>query len=208
MLFRISQYKIKYLPLFKGKLFRLLMSNKNLKVGANFKCDNWPSVWITDNGKINIGDNVHFRKNVELRCHQNAMIEIKGDNRIDIGVRILATNKSIIEIGKKTRIGLHSVLNGGDSISLGNNVLISGFVYLQTSNHNFSKNREIMNQGYSHGPIKIENDCWIAAHVVVLPNITIEKGAVIGSNAVVTKNIKSDTINGGIPAKFLKSRYE
>jgi acetyltransferase-like isoleucine patch superfamily enzyme len=208
MFLKYLQYKREYLPAIKGWFFKLFFGSKKLKIGHNFKCDSWPSLWMTDEGKIEIGDNVYFRKDVELRSHKNATIIFEGNNRIDIGVRFLATNDAIVKIGSKTRIGLHSVFNGGDSISLGKNVLISGFVYIQTSNHSFSKEGNIQDQGYIHMPIHIADDAWLAAHVVVLPGINIAQGAVIGSNAVVTKDIIENSINGGVPSKFLKNRYE
>jgi acetyltransferase-like isoleucine patch superfamily enzyme len=208
MFFKIYIAFRRHMPKVRGMLFKWLMSNKKLRIGQNFQCDSWPQVLITDNGKVNIGDNVYFRKDIELRAHGNATVDIQGNNRIDKGVRILAANDSSLVIGNRTRIGLHSVFNGGDDIHIGEGVLISGFVYLQTSNHSYAKSGDIQKQGYIHKPIKLGDDCWLAAHVVVLPGVTINDGAIIGSNAVVTKDVEANTINGGIPSKLIKNRYE
>ena len=207
MFYKIYRYWINEMPRVKGILFKVLFSHKNLHIGKNFKCDAFCKMNITQNGKVIIGDNVHLRRDVEIRCHQNSQIHIEGNNRIDIGVRLLATNNAIIHIGQKVRVGLHSVFNGGDDIRVGESSLISGFVYLQTSNHKFDKKENIQDQGYTHMPINIGDNAWIAAHAVVLPGITIGAGSVVGSNAVVTKDTAQDSINGGVPSKFLKSRY-
>ena len=87
---------------------------------------------------------------MEIRAHGNSKIHLKGNNKLR-GVRILGNNNAKISIDENTRIGLYTVLNGGDSISIGQKVLISGFVYLQTSMHNHNK-MEIFKSCYKHGP--------------------------------------------------------
>jgi len=206
MIFYIHQYFKSRLPKIKGWFFRILFSSKSLKVGKGFQCDTFPSFIINKNCKIEIGDNVQFRRNVELRSHGTSSITIESNTRIDRGVRILAANKSEIIIKKGARIGLYTVFNGGDSIYIGEKVLVSGYVYLQTSMHNHKKGKDVQDQGYSHAPVRLEKDAWLGAHVVVLPNVIIAEGAVVGSNAVVNKNVKEFGIVAGVPAKEIKER--
>lgn len=56
--------------------------------------------------------------------------------------------------------------------------------------------------------VTIGNDVWIGAKATILPDITIGDGAVIGSNAVVTKNIPPYAIAVGVPAKVIKYRFD
>lgn len=206
MIFYIQQYVKKKAPIIKGSLFRILFSSKRFKIGRSFQCDTFPSFIINKNCKIEIGDNVQFRRNVELRSHGTSVINIESNTRIDRGVRILATNQSEIIIKKGARVGLYTVFNGGDSIYIGEKALVSGYVYLQTSMHNHKKGKDVQDQGYSHAPVRLEKDAWLGAHVVVLPNCIIGEGAVVGSNAVVTKSIKAFDIVGGVPAKEINER--
>jgi len=206
MFLSIYQYLKKLSPKIKGQLFKLFLSSKKLSIGKNFQCDTWPSLIIDKNAKVIIGDNIQLRRNVEIRAHRNSTIHLEGNNRIDRGVRILANNNAKISIGSNTRIGLYAVLNGGDSIRIGKKVLISGFVYLQTSMHNHQKGSNVQDQGYKHGVIHLEDDVWLGAHVVVLPDIMIRKGSIIGSNAVVTKSTDKGNVLIGIPAKPINER--
>ncbi len=59
----------------------------------------------------------------------------------------------------------------------------------------------------SNGPLVIESDVWIGDGAVVMPGITIGVGAVIGANAVVTRNVAPYQIVGGIPARPIRSRF-
>lgn len=58
-------------------------------------------------------------------------------------------------------------------------------------------------------PIKsvIGNDVWIGFEAVILSGVTIGGGAIIGTRAVVTKDVPPYTIVGGIPAKPIKKRF-
>ena len=184
----------------------MFLSSKKLSIGKNFQCDTWPSLIIDKNAKVIIGDNIQLRRNVEIRAHGNSTIHLEGNNRIDRGVRILGNNNAKISIGSNTRIGLYAVLNGGDSIRIGKKVLISGFVYLQTSMHNHKKADNVQDQGYKHGPVELKDDVWLGSHVVVLPDCILGKGCIIGSNAVVTKSAQEGNVLAGIPAKVIKER--
>ncbi len=58
------------------------------------------------------------------------------------------------------------------------------------------------------GKIIIGNDVWIGANAVVLPNVRIADGSIIGAGAVVTKDVKPYQIVGGVPAKHIRFRYD
>lgn len=74
-------------------------------------------------------------------------------------------------------------------------------------NHQFSQaNLSVMKQGLYGGAITIGNNCWIGADAVILPNVNIGDGAIIGASAVVTKDVHSCEIVGGIPAKVIGHR--
>jgi len=208
MFFALSQYYIrKFRPQWKAFLTRLVYSSRNVKIGRNFTTDSVPRILVDPEASLEIGDNVEFRRNLEIRVHGKAKVKIEDNVRIDRGVRILAANKAEIVIGKGTRIGLYTVLNGGDSIKTGEKVLVSGFVYLQTSMHGFaSKSLSVQDQGYDHAPVELKDDVWLGTHVVIMPGVTLGKGAVVGSNAVVTKSVDDYTVVAGIPAKPIKQR--
>ena len=55
--------------------------------------------------------------------------------------------------------------------------------------------------------IVIGNDVWIGFEAVILSGVTIGDGAVIGTRAVVTKDVSPYTIVGGVPAKPIRKRF-
>lgn len=57
------------------------------------------------------------------------------------------------------------------------------------------------------GDIVIGNDVWIGYEAVIMQGVTIGDGAIIGTRAVVTKDVPPYTIVGGIPAKTIRKRF-
>lgn len=58
------------------------------------------------------------------------------------------------------------------------------------------------------GDIVIENDVWIGYEAVIMAGVHIGNGAIIGTRAVVTKDVPPYTIVGGVPARKLRNRFD
>jgi virginiamycin A acetyltransferase len=58
------------------------------------------------------------------------------------------------------------------------------------------------------GDIVIGNDVWIGYEAVILSGVHVGDGAIIGTRAVVTKDVPPYAVVGGIPAKEIKKRYD
>lgn len=54
-------------------------------------------------------------------------------------------------------------------------------------------------------PIVIEDHVWLASNAKILKGVTIGKGSVVATGAVVTKDVPPYSVVGGVPAKFIKS---
>lgn len=66
----------------------------------------------------------------------------------------------------------------------------------------------ITNAWDNKGDIIIGNDVWIGYESVILSGVTIGDGAIIGTRAVVTKDVPPYTIVGGVPAKPIRKRFD
>jgi len=110
-------------------------------------------------------------------------------------------------IGNRTRIGLGSVVIGpvsiGDDVRLAQNVVVTGL------NHNYQDiTRPISEQGVSTEQIYIGDETWIGANSVILPGVFIGKHCVIAAGSIVTKNIPSNSVAAGNPAKIIRQYNE
>jgi acetyltransferase-like isoleucine patch superfamily enzyme len=71
-----------------------------------------------------------------------------------------------------------------------------------SSNPNFSRIRPFIKD--IHGYIEIKDGAWLGTGTIILPNVRIGTGSVVGAGAVVTKHVPDFTVVGGILAKVIK----
>ncbi|MFA5077646.1 MAG: CatB-related O-acetyltransferase [Candidatus Micrarchaeia archaeon] len=60
---------------------------------------------------------------------------------------------------------------------------------------------------FSKGPVTIGNDVWIGTNAIILSDVRIGDGAVVGAGAVVTKDVPPYAIVGGVPANVIRFRF-
>ena len=113
-----------------------------------------------------------------------------------------------VSIGDGVSINRHVMIDATDGeIRIGKNVLIGPYSVLRAADHVFADHdRPIREQGHAGGVISIEEDCWLGSHVVVIRNVTIGKGSVVGAHSVVTKDIPPYSIAMGVPATVKERR--
>ena len=111
-----------------------------------------------------------------------------------------------ITIGDGTAIQLYFHCGAAESVIIGENVLISGRVYISDHNHRFdhpdlppSRCQELIT-----APVVIEDGAWLGEGCVVLKGVTIGHRAVVGANAVVTKDVPAYTVVAGVPARIIR----
>ncbi len=145
---------------------------------------------------------VNSWKNITVGAHsrimRNTVLAVASRDR-----------RSAIKIGNNTYIGENNNLRAADGvIEIGNNCMISQGVTIVTSNH-LTKIQHPMAQqpwGSKNGRVVIEDDVWIGANSVILPDVIIHTGAVVAAGSIVTKDVTEYTIVAGNPAKILKYR--
>ena len=126
-----------------------------------------------------MGRGVYIARNVDIRKPRNIII---GDNVI--------INKRVLLDGR------------GGVLKIGDNVDIAQDVNIWTLTHDPNDS----NHAPIGKPVTIESHVWIGARSTIMPGVSIQQGAVIGTNAVVTKNVGPLDIVGGIPAKVIGRR--
>jgi acetyltransferase-like isoleucine patch superfamily enzyme len=107
-----------------------------------------------------------------------------------------------IEIGPGAIVGLWATLDGRYGITIGRNANLSSEVMLWTAQHDPQSD----NFAVTGGPIVIGDYAWLSARAIILPGVTVGRGAVVAAGSVVTKDVPPMTIVGGIPAKPIGER--
>lgn len=104
-------------------------------------------------------------------------------------------------IGENSVINANCRLDSRGGLEIGSNVSISEDVILLTADHD-----EIFDVTGRNKKVIIDDYVWIGTRAMILPGVTIGKGAVIAAGAVVTKKVETLTVVAGVPAKPIKIR--
>jgi acetyltransferase-like isoleucine patch superfamily enzyme len=118
--------------------------------------------------------------------------------------RPLGRNPQPMVIGAHTIINRRCTLDGRGGLQIGANVSISPEVMLITSSHKLND----PDFGVQDQPITIEDFVWVGSRAMIMPGVTIGRGAVVAAGAVVTKAVPPYTIVGGVPARVMGSRAQ
>lgn len=113
-----------------------------------------------------------------------------------------------VEIGDCSGMGINCQLPA--NVRIGSNVMMGPDVLAIGQSHKFDSIETPMRlQGdMPPYPVTIEDDVWIGARVIILPGVTVCKGAIIGAGAVVTRDVPPYAICVGNPARVVRYRNE
>ncbi len=108
------------------------------------------------------------------------------------------------EVGTNSVINQKCRLDNRGGITIGDNVSISAEVCILTADH------DLQSPVFAgrNSAVSIEDYVFIGTRAMILPGVTISKGAVVAAGAVVTKDVPAFTIVAGVPAKPIAARFE
>jgi acetyltransferase-like isoleucine patch superfamily enzyme len=111
-----------------------------------------------------------------------------------------------IEFGNRVRVNSGGVIVANVRITIGDDTLIGEYVSIRDANHGSASGDLIRTQAPIAAEISVGRDVWIGRGCCLLPGITIGNGAVVGANSVVIRDVPSNSIYAGVPAKQIGSR--
>jgi len=133
-----------------------------------------------------------LKKLLNPNSHESAFIE--PNFRCDYGYNIT--------LGEGCQLNFDCCMLDCAPITIGKRVLFAPNVHIYAATHPLCpierKDFELAR------PVKIGDDCWIGGQVIICPGVTIGNGVTIGAGSVVTKDVPSNVIVAGNPAKIIR----
>ena len=115
--------------------------------------------------------------------------------------------KNELTVGRGSWIGQAAFLHAAGGIRVGADVGLGPHVCLLTSTHGEAgRDRPIMAGPLEFAPVVLEDGCDIGIGAILLPGVTVGKGAQVGAGAVVTADVPAYAVVAGNPARVLRSR--
>ena len=108
-----------------------------------------------------------------------------------------------LTIGKNCWIGKNLIVNGNGSVVIGDNCDIAPEVTFLTGGHEIGDCERRAGKDVCYH-IVVGNGVWVGARSTILGNIKIEDGALIAACACVNKDVRANTLVGGVPARVIR----
>jgi acetyltransferase-like isoleucine patch superfamily enzyme len=135
----------------------------------------------------------------------------RGGARVGDGVRIGPSVKVNAPTGLQLADGVgvarNACLDARGGLTIGENTLVGFESVVLSLTHRYDRTDiPIKEQGMEPAPVTIGADVWIGARAFVLPGVSVGDSTVIGTAAVVTKDLPGGIIAAGVPAAFIRTR--
>jgi maltose O-acetyltransferase len=116
-----------------------------------------------------------------------------------------AIRRNGVRIGRNSLIGRNCTLDARSPLTIGDNVSLSPEVMILAGTHDVNDPRFAPSEV---GPwaVAIGDHAWVGSRAMILPGVTVGRGAVVAAGSVVTKDVPPLTIVAGVPAKPIGMR--
>ncbi len=143
---------------------------------------------------------------VTLEIGKNARVVLGRWSWIGHGTKIRAHEGEVI-IGAKTVLGQECTISAFQHVSIGRECIVADRVMLIDFDHGIVEvERAIRHQGIYKRDVRVGSNVWIGYGACLLRGVTVGDNSVIGTSAVVAKDIPDNAVVGGVPAKVIRMR--
>jgi acetyltransferase-like isoleucine patch superfamily enzyme len=122
------------------------------------------------------------------------------------GTKIRA-HEGEVRVGAKTVLGQECTISSFQHVSIGRECIVADRVMLIDFDHGVVEvERPVREQGIYKRDVRVGNNVWMGYGACVLRGVTIGDNAIVGTSAVVTKDVPDNAVVAGVPAKVLRMR--
>jgi acetyltransferase-like isoleucine patch superfamily enzyme len=143
------------------------------------------------------------------RVRRCAQIQLGSYNAFTQGSWLWPNDKEYdgirIRIGNRNYFNRNLMIDACGLIEIGDQNMFGPDVYITDSNHRFGPGIAPNEQPMNVGKVKIGNRCWIGAKAVILKDVELADGCVVGAGAVVTRSFPPGSVIAGVPAALVRT---
>jgi acetyltransferase-like isoleucine patch superfamily enzyme len=170
----------------------------------------WRYLWrrlLTPAGRRWRSDGPFFLgKGLELKIEPRGEIRFGRFTWIGDGTKIRC-HEGVVEIGAKTVMGQECTISAYQRVRIGDECVIADRAMFIDFDHGMVEvERPIRSQGIYKRDVEVGNNVWIGYGACILRGVSVGDNSVIGTNAVVTKDVPANAVVGGIPARIIRMR--
>jgi acetyltransferase-like isoleucine patch superfamily enzyme len=170
----------------------------------------WRYLWrrfLTQAGRRWASDGPFFLgRGLELKIEPGGQVRFGRFVWIGDGTKIRC-HEGVVEIGEKTVMGQECTISAYQHVRIGEQCVIADRAMFIDFDHGVVEvERPIRLQGIYKRDVEVGNNVWIGYGACILRGVSVGDNSVIGTNAVVTKDVPANAIVGGVPARIIRMR--
>jgi acetyltransferase-like isoleucine patch superfamily enzyme len=143
---------------------------------------------------------------VQLEIGRGASLRVGRWAWIGHGCKI-RVHEGEVSIGAKTVMGQECTISAYQHVSIGRECIIADRVMLIDFDHGVVEvDRPIREQGIYKRDVHVGHNVWIGYGACVLRGVSVGSNSIVGTNAVVTKDVPENAVVGGVPARTIRMR--
>jgi acetyltransferase-like isoleucine patch superfamily enzyme len=165
--------------------------------------------WLSTYGRRLKLDGLAFiGPKVVLQIRPGGCVELGRWSWLGHGTKIRC-HEGVVSIGAKTVLGQECTISAYQHVSIGRECVIADRVMLIDFDHGATEvERPVRLQGIYKRDVRVGHNVWIGYGACILRGVTVGDNAIIGTSAVVTKDVPANAVVGGVPARVLRMREE
>lgn len=141
----------------------------------------------------------------EITVERGAALSIGPGFKMRDGAKLRVRRGAVCKLGKNVSLNSNNFLVCRESITLGDDIMLSPNVQIYDHDHDYRAAGGIKAMQFKTAPVVIGSNVWIGANCTILPGVTIGNDAVIAAGAVVNRDVPPRAVVGGVPARVLKT---
>ena len=112
-----------------------------------------------------------------------------------------------VSIGAKTVMGQEFTISAYQHVSIGRECIIADRVMLIDFDHGVVEvDRPIREQGIYKRDVRVGHNVWMGYGACVLRGVSVGSNSIVGTSAVVTRDVPENAVVGGVPARTIRMR--
>jgi acetyltransferase-like isoleucine patch superfamily enzyme len=143
---------------------------------------------------------------VKFEIGRHATLSIGRWSWVGHGSKI-RVHEGEVSIGAKTVMGQECTISAYQHVSIGDQCIVADRVMLIDFDHGVVEvERPIRLQGIYKRDVRVGSNVWMGYGSCVLRGVSVGHNSIVGTNAVVTRDVPENAVVGGVPAKVLRMR--
>ena len=195
-------------PLRGGPLvfLRFARTNRMLRPGYLILIARWLWLKLRWRGRLKTDGLCFVCPGVKFEIGKHATVTLGRWSWLGHGCKVRA-HEGEMSIGAKSVLGQECTISAFQHVAIGRECIIADRVMMIDFDHGMVEvERPIREQGIYKRNVDIGHNVWIGYGACILRGVRVGDNAVIGTSSVVTSNVPSNAVVGGIPAKLIRMR--